>query len=66
MNSLRQTDSNIITYPKACHINGICNTKIKNLTKDFKGYFVIKESYYEQGGRINALPHLFLFTLNKK
>lgn len=62
----RQTDSGIITHPKACHINGICNTKIKNLPKDFKGYFVIEESYYEQGGRINALPHLFLLTLNKK
>lgn len=53
-----------ITHPKAKHINGICNDKIKNLPEDFKGYFVIEESYYEQGNRKNILPHLFLFTLN--
>lgn len=61
----RQAESGKITHPKACHINGICNNKIKNLPIDFKGYFVIEESYYEQNNRKNALPHLFLFTLNK-
>lgn len=54
-----------LKHPKAKHINGICNDKIINLPSDFKGYFVIEESYYEQGSRKNILPHLFLFTLNE-
>ena len=53
-----------VLHPKASHINGVCNHKIKNLPEDFKDYFVIEESYYEQGNRKNILPHLFLFTLN--
>lgn len=52
--------------PKAAHINRVCNEKIKNLPKDFKGYFVIEESYYEIGNRKNSLPHLFLFELNEE
>ena len=52
-------------HPKAKHVNGICNDKIINLPSDFNGYFVIEESYYEQGNRKNILPHLFLFTLNE-
>ena len=39
-----------VLHPKASHINGVCNHKIKNLP--------------EQGNRKNILPHLFLFTLN--
>lgn len=54
-----------VKHPYAKHINGICNDKIKNLPKDFKGYFVIEESYYKQGNFTNILPHLFLFTLNE-
>ena len=53
-----------IIHPKAKHINNICNHKIKNLPSDFKGFFVIEESYYEQNGFKNILPHLFLFTEN--
>lgn len=52
-------------HPKAKHINGICNEKITNLPDNFDGYFVIEESYYEQGNFKNILPHLFLFTLNE-
>ena len=52
-------------HPKAKHINGICNDKMINLPSNFNGYFVIEESYYEQGNRKNILPHLFLFTLNE-
>ena len=52
--------------PKARHINRVCNEKIKHLPEDFKGYFVIEESYYEIGNRKNILPHLFLFHLNEE
>lgn len=55
-----------IKHPKAKHINGVCNNKINDLPNDFKGYFVIEESYYEQGKFKNILPHLFLFTLNEE
>ena len=61
----KQEEKGNVTHPKATHINGVCNSKIKNLPKDFNGYFVIEESYYDQGGRQNILPHLFLFTLNE-
>ena len=54
-----------IKHPKAKHINGVCNSKILNLPENFKSYFVIEESYYEQGNFKNSLPHLFLFNLNK-
>lgn len=52
-----------IIHPIAKHVNRICNDKIQNLPKDFKGIFVIEESYYTfvETGRTNILPHLFLF-----
>lgn len=62
----KQAATGKITHPKACHINGLCNDKIKNLPENFKGYFVIEESYYKQGSKENILPHLFLFSLNKE
>ncbi len=55
-----------VVHPKAKHINNICNHKIKNLPENFKGFFVIEESYYEQGNFKNILPHLFLFTENEE
>lgn len=60
----KELKSGEVKHPCAKHINGICNEKIKNLPNDFKGYFVIEESYYKQGNFNNILPHLFLFTLN--
>lgn len=52
-----------IKHPLAKHVNRICNDKIKNLPKDFKGIFVIEESYYTflDTGKTNTLNHLFLF-----
>ena len=50
------------TYPYAEHINTICNDKINNLPEDFKGKFVVEESYYEINGKRHASPHLFLIT----
>lgn len=55
-----------IIHPKARHINRVCHSKIKGLPEDFKGYFIIEESYYEIGNRHNSLPHLFLFELNEE
>ena len=48
------------TYPYAEHVNTICNDKINNLPEDFKGKFVVEESYYEINGKRHASPHLFL------
>ncbi len=50
------------TYPYAEHVNTICNDKINNLPEDFKGKFVVEESYYEINGKRHASPHLFLIT----
>lgn len=61
----RELEVGELKHPKAKHINGVCNSKINNLPNDFEGYFVIEESYYEQGKFNNTLPHLFLFTINE-
>ena len=53
------------TYPYAKHINTACNDKIKNLPENFKGTFVVEESYYETDGKSHASPHLFLISENK-
>lgn len=50
------------TYPYAQHVNTVCNDKIKNLPADFKGMFIVEESYYENEGKRHASPHLFLIT----
>ena len=42
------------TYPYAEHVNTICNDKINNLPEDFKGKFVVEESYYEINGKRHA------------
>lgn len=55
-----------IVHPRARHINAVCNHKIKNLPNNFKGFFVIEESYYTIGDRTNIMPHLFLFSLNEE
>lgn len=44
-----QADGKI--YPYAEHVNTICNDKINNLPEDFKGKFVVEESYYEINGK---------------
>lgn len=62
----KELESGELKHPKAKHINGVCNSKMNNLPSDFEGYFVIEESYYEQGKFKNILPHLFLFTLNEE
>jgi hypothetical protein len=49
-------------YPYAQHVNTVCNDKIKNLPADFKGIFIVEESYYENDGKCHASPHLFLIT----
>ncbi len=61
----KQEKEGKVTHPKAKHVNRIANNKFINLPNDFKGYFIIEESYYEMGNRKNILPHLFLFTLNE-
>ena len=42
------------TYPYAQHVNTVCNDKIKNLPADFKGMFIVEESYYENEGKRHA------------
>lgn len=49
-------------YPFAMHVNTVCNEKIRNLPNDFKGIFLLEESYYFTKGMKNTSPHLFLFT----
>ena len=49
-------------YPLAEHVNTVCNDKIRNLPADFRGKFLVEESYYETNGKKHASAHLFLFT----
>lgn len=48
-------------FPFARHVNTVLNSKIKNLPSDFKGKFIVEESYYTIGDRNNQSMHLFLF-----
>ena len=52
-----------IDFPYAEHVNTICNDKIINLPEDFKGIFMVEESYYTSNGNTHASPHLFLIKL---
>ena len=49
-------------YPFAKHVNTVLNDKIKNLPSDFKGIFILEESYYTVNDHTNSMPHIFLFT----
>lgn len=51
-----------IAYPFAEHRNNVCNDKFINIPDDFKGIFLLEESYYTTNGKKHASPHLFLFT----
>ncbi len=55
-------EKGIVNFPFAKHINTVCNDKITNLPENFKGYFLLEESYYTLNGNTHASPHLFLFT----
>ena len=50
------------TYPYAEHVNTICNDKINNLPEDFKGKFVVEESYYEMNGKRHASPRGLFYS----
>ena len=62
------------TYPYAEHVNTICNDKINNLPEDFKGKFVVEESYYEinekdgiwEGGSTSQFSPVMTFKLWEK
>lgn len=58
----RFNEEGVTGYPKAEHINTICNDKITDLPEDFSGSFVLEESYYNTNGTVNPMPHLFLIT----
>lgn len=53
-------------FPLAEHVNTICNGNIDHLPHDFDGIFVLEESYYHVDGRVNSMPHLFLFTMEQE
>lgn len=59
----REKSQGKVTHPISKHVNTICNDKILNLPNNFKGIFVIEESYYTfvDTNRTNVLSHLFLF-----
>ncbi len=49
-------------YPKAQHVNTVCNDKIVNIPSDFNGIFLLEESYYTLNDKTNPMPHLFLIS----
>ncbi len=51
-------------FPFAEHVNTVCNNKIKNLPENFKGKFLLEESYYTSNGK-NMHHHIY-FCLQKK
>jgi len=54
-------------HPYAKHVNRAANDRIDNLPEDFKGFFVIEESYYKYPEQDTILkPYLFLFEETKE
>lgn len=53
-------------YPYAEHVNTVCNDKIKNLSVDFQGKFLVEESYYETNGKKHASSHIFYLQRKRK
>ena len=53
------------TYPYAEHVNTICNDKINNLPKDFKGKFVVEERKPLIRGsfRLSVIWAIFFFVI---
>jgi hypothetical protein len=58
---LREMASGNLIHPKARHIIGMCNDMILNLPKDFRGCFVIEESYFQVSDRKIEKHYLFLY-----
>lgn len=49
-------------HPLAIHVNAVANSKIINLPKDVKGFFLLEESYYQYPNKLLELkPYLFYF-----
>ena len=53
------------TYPYAQHVNTVCNDKIKNLPADFKGMFIVEESYYENEGKVTTPNATYSYTVRR-
>lgn len=60
----QEQEQHCCIHPLAKHINTIINDRIDNLPSDFKGYFMLEESYYSENGKSTILPHLFQFHLD--
>lgn len=47
-------------HPLAVHINRVCTDRVENLPNDFKGSYILEESYYTYPGQeMTIKPHLF-------
>ena len=53
------------THPYAKHVSRVITNRVKNIPADFKGVFVLEESYYKTSGQDTLLkPYIFKFLLN--
>jgi len=53
-------------HPYAKHITRVITQRVKNIPTDFKGVFVLEESYYKTPGQDTVIkPYIFKFTLNE-
>ncbi len=49
-------------HPYAKHVNRLFDSKIKNLPKDYNGFYILEESYYTSPNKPTELkPYLFWF-----
>ncbi|MFN4147126.1 MAG: hypothetical protein ACK4GN_14970 [Runella sp.] len=52
-------------HPYAKHITRIITERVRNVPTDFKGVFVLEESYYKYPGQDTIIkPYIFKFELN--
>ncbi len=54
-------------HPYAKHVNRLLDSKIKNLPKDYNGFYILEESYYTYPNKpMEVKPYLFWFEKTEK
>jgi hypothetical protein len=54
-------------HPYAKHVNSLLDAKIKNLPKDYNGFYILEESYYTYPNKpMEEKPYLFWFEKTGK
>jgi hypothetical protein len=63
----QQTKQSKVTHPFAKHVTRVITSRVANVPTDFKGVFVLEESYYTNSNQETQVkPYIFMFLLNEE